>query len=100
MAGSRPLPGEQRWLAALLAAVATAAVASPEQPPALRELIEHPVHCAVLLGGDGHAADGMAPDTSEALHRALTALGGDVAAGLRAVQAGCMERWPAPAQAT
>ena len=52
--------------------------------------IQHPNHCAVLVGGPGHAADSADRAYGEALAAAVSSIGGSADSALSHIRTACL----------
>lgn len=79
------------WMAALLpigALVGGQAMASG-QDAAAKAFVQHPTHCATLLGGEGQKGESATGDYSRSLAAAIGSAKGQEAAKLKDLKAQC-----------
>ena len=74
----------------LLCIAAIGAEAQAAQPHEISAFIQHPNHCAVLVGGTGHAADSADRAFGEALAAAVSSIGGSADSALSHIRTACL----------
>jgi len=78
---------------AIIGVIGSVTAAESSLPKAVNDFLEHPSHCATLLGGSGHE-DSVSAEYSQAFVAALNAVKPEVseAAGIALLDAGCRSR--------
>ena len=76
----------------LLCIAAVGAGAQAAQPIEISVFLQHPTHCAVLVGGPDHAADSADRAYGEALAAAMSSLSGSAGSAFSHIRTACLAR--------
>ena len=79
----------------LLCIAAVGAAAQAARPHEISVFLQHPTHCAVLVGGLDYAADSADRAYGEALAAAVSSLGGSAGSAFSHIRTACLAL-PAP----